>query len=169
MARASAEVKPFRQRFCQAGQCRAQFFLCVSCDHGQRYCSLACRQHTRTLQRRAARQRQQRSLAGRLDHRDRQRAYRLRQSAALRAQLLLPRQPPFTPPPAPVNESLENTVTDHGSQAALLSRKVAPLVAARVAVTWPAVARRSLTALGVLVCARCGRLGHWLNPFHAPP
>jgi hypothetical protein len=164
MAAARLVVKPFRQRFCQAGTCRAQFFLCAACDHGQRYCSPACRVSARTLQRRAARQRHQRSLAGRLDHRDRQRAYRLRQAAAARALLLPPRSLLALETPPSANRLAENTVTDHGSQAALPSGTVPRLATMR----WPAAARRSLSALGELLCQRCGRLGRWLNPFYAP-
>lgn len=164
MAAARLAVKPFRQRFCQAGTCRAQFFLCAACDHGQRYCSPACRSGARTLQRRAARQRHQRSLAGRLDHRDRQRAYRLRQAAAARA-LFLPSTAAALSANLPLaNLPSENSVTDHGSQARLTSSTVPLLVALR----WPAVVHRSLSARGELLCARCGRVGRWLNPFYAP-
>jgi len=48
------------------------FFICSHCDRGHRYCSHSCRFRTRLAQRREARRRHQRSLEGRLDHRDRQ-------------------------------------------------------------------------------------------------
>ena len=52
------------------------FYLCRHCDRGQRYCSARCREKSRRLQRREANRRHQRSPEGRLDHRDRQRAYK---------------------------------------------------------------------------------------------
>ncbi|NOT61479.1 MAG: hypothetical protein HOP19_14775 [Acidobacteria bacterium] len=30
---------------------------------------------------------------------------------------------------------------------------------------WPAIPQPRLTALGVLVCRWCGRVGRWLTPF----
>ena len=69
-----------RQRVCLDNRCHAIFWLCPHCDRGQRYCSLACRAHARLRQRRQANQRHQRSPEGRLDHRDRQRAYRQRRA-----------------------------------------------------------------------------------------
>ena len=69
-----------RQRVCRAQTCLAVFWLCLHCDRGQRYCSLACRNGARLRQRRRANLRHQRSPEGRLDHRDRQQAYRDRQS-----------------------------------------------------------------------------------------
>ena len=67
-----------RQRQCGVESCGAVFYLCSSCDRGQRYCSERCRERARRQQRRAANRRHQRSDEGRLDHRDRQREYRLR-------------------------------------------------------------------------------------------
>lgn len=52
------------------------FWICVCCDRGQRYCTGECRGHVRRRQRQAANRRHQQSAEGRLDHRDRQRAYR---------------------------------------------------------------------------------------------
>jgi hypothetical protein len=76
-----AEQVPFRQRLCRGQWCGAVFYVCRSCDRGQRYCSERCRCKARREQRRAANRRHQRSEAGRLDHRDRQREYRLRLAA----------------------------------------------------------------------------------------
>lgn len=67
-----------RQRQCRAEWCRVVFYLCRSCDRGQGYCSERCREKSRRQQRRAANRRHQRSDEGRLDHRDRQREYRVR-------------------------------------------------------------------------------------------
>src|SRR5262244_2771411 len=58
-----------RQRVCRCG---TPFYICRSCDRGQRYCSEHCRQKARREQRREANRRHQQSLEGRLDHRDRQ-------------------------------------------------------------------------------------------------
>lgn len=66
----------FRQRLCRGRGCGAVFYVCRSCDRGQRYCSERCRAKARREQRRAANRRHQRSEEGRLDHRDRQRQYR---------------------------------------------------------------------------------------------
>ena len=51
------------------------FVICRRCDRGQAYCSEPCRRQARLLQRRRANHVYQRSLAARLDHADRQRAY----------------------------------------------------------------------------------------------
>lgn len=67
-----------RQRQCRVESCGAVFYVCSSCDRGQRYCSERCREKARRRQRRAANRRHQGSDEGRLDHRDRQREYRLR-------------------------------------------------------------------------------------------
>jgi hypothetical protein len=75
---AAAEQVLFRQRLCRAGGCGWVFYVCRSCDRGQRYCSERCRDKARREQRRAANRRHQRSREGRLDHRDRQREYRRR-------------------------------------------------------------------------------------------
>jgi hypothetical protein len=75
---ATGEQVLLRQRQCRAESCGAVFYLCRSCDRGQRYCSERCREKSRREQRRTANRRHQRSDEGRLDHRDRQREYRLR-------------------------------------------------------------------------------------------
>jgi hypothetical protein len=78
---ADADQIPFRQRLCRAAACGSVFYVCRPCDRGQRYCSERCRDKARREQRRAANCRHQRSLEGRLDHRDRQREYRRRLAA----------------------------------------------------------------------------------------
>lgn len=82
-------------------RCKDEFGVCRSCDHGQRYCSDACREPARREQRREARQRHQQSEEGRLDHRDHQAAYRERQR--------------------------ETRVTDQGSEEAVLEKRLGPL------------------------------------------
>jgi hypothetical protein len=65
-------------RFAFCGLCRRLFFACRRCDRGQRYCGEVCADEARQRSLRAARLRHQRSPEGRLDHCDRQRAYRER-------------------------------------------------------------------------------------------
>lgn len=149
-------AEPFRQRFCRAPACRARFFLCRACDRGQGYCSAACRAQARAQQRRAARQRHQQSPAGRLDHRDRQRAYRRRRAVRQHLPSL-----PVEPPPSPTASTTPaENVTDHTSAPPPTSGKVRASVW-----RWPAHPQSTLTALGVLVCRWCRRVGRWLNPF----
>lgn len=153
---AHTTVEPFRQRFCRAPACGARFFLCRACDRGQGYCSARCRAQARAQQLRSARQRHQRSAAGRLDHRERQRRYR-RRLAERRYQPAAP--PPEPAPPAPLKEN----VMDHASQDEATSGKVRASVW-----QWPAhpqSTQTAQTALGVLVCRWCRRVGRWLNPF----
>jgi hypothetical protein len=71
-----------RQRACCRPHCHVIFYICSHCDRGHRYCSPECRRQARLQQRRCANGRHQRSEEGRLDHRDRQRAYRHRQQSA---------------------------------------------------------------------------------------
>lgn len=146
---------PFRQRFCRARECGARFFLCRACDRGQCYCSAACRRRARTSQRRAARQRHQRSPAGRLDHRDRQRAYRRRQAVRRHTEQTTALPPTTAPLLTP-----EKNVTDHASQAPVLSGTLRAS-----AWHWPLSAPLRRSGRGALVCHWCGRVGQWLNPF----
>lgn len=146
---AAPSDRPFRQRFCQAEHCRVLFLICSHCDRGQRYCSPDCRLRSRVAQLRAARRRHQQSPEGRLDHRDRQRAYRRRKVAS--SQL-----PPTI------------RVTDHASKASLNSATIAT---ANDSEPLRPIRRRVLQALsdfGWLICHFCGRLGRFLNPFHEP-
>jgi hypothetical protein len=142
----------FHQRFCKGSACGRLFFVCHHCDRGQRYCSPGCRRQSRLEQRRAARRRHQQSIEGRLDHRDRQRAYRLRKASTTRA-------------------DLKESVTDHGSQAGASSAIMSapckwPPEPARFrwwGRLWPAMCEP-----GMIVCSFCGRVGRFLNPFHEP-
>ena len=67
-----------RRLFCRGSGCGAMFYICNSCYRGQVYCGDGCRHRMRREQRRLANRRYQQSREGRLDHRDRQRAYRER-------------------------------------------------------------------------------------------
>lgn len=133
-----------RQKVCGGHACRAVFWLCLHCDRGQRYCSLACRQTARREQCRRANQRHQQSEEGRLDHCDRQRAYRSRQNQA--------------------------RVTDQGSVSrispALSScEPVAVVAAAVLAVScWALRHRYPETGPGKLLsCRICGRRGRFTD------
>ena len=149
---APAAAEPFRQRFCRAADCGARFFVCRACDRGQRYCSAACRAQARTQQQRNARQRHQRSRAGRLDHRDRQRAYRRRRAVRRHAAV--------TSSAATLPTSSQENVTDHASATTATCSKVRASVW-----RWPEFPAAARTALGVLVCRWCGRVSRWLQPF----
>ena len=71
-----------RLRRCCDPSCNALFAICRGCDHGQRYCSAACRKRRRQQQMRTASRRYQATEAGKLTHRCRQRAYRRRSGQA---------------------------------------------------------------------------------------
>ena len=137
-----------RLRVCLRGECRATFFLCPQCDRGQRYCSLQCRGQARLKQRRSANRRHQQSPEGRLDHRDRQRAYRSRRA--------------------------QQRVTDQGSLLILSPSSsqcermdvISAGVAPNAGKAWlpPGPEKRP----GVWLCCRvCGRAGRFVDPF--PP
>jgi hypothetical protein len=129
----------FRQRICHFPACHSVFYLCHHCDRGQRYCSPRCREKSRRQQRRQANRRHQQSLEGRLDHRDRQRAYRWRQQ--------------------------QGRVTDQGSFGPFPCARMAgprPLLPMEIADLKPE------RDLGWVVCQICGRRGHFLNPFYSP-
>ena len=70
--------EPLRQRFCRGAGCGVVFWICRHCDRGHQYCGKHCRKKARRQQLRAANRRHRQSREGRLDHRDRQRAYRER-------------------------------------------------------------------------------------------
>jgi hypothetical protein len=146
---AAPSEKPFRQRFCQASNCRALFLICSHCDRGQRYCSPDCRLQSRGEQLRAARRRHQQSPEGRLDHRDRQRDYRRRKAASSEGASAI-------------------SVTDHSSKASLNSATIATANDSGLAGPISQRVRRVLTDFGWLICHFCGRLGRFLNPFHEP-
>jgi hypothetical protein len=119
-----------RQEVCRCGRI---FYICRSCDRGQRYCSEHCRQKARRQQRREANRRHQQSPEGRLDHRDRQRLYRER--LALR----------------------QERVTDQGSPASNSSGTMRPDRAEPDQIQQP-----SEPALdsGLMFCVRCGKAGY---------
>ena len=130
----------FHQKFCAAPDCRARFFICSHCDRGHRYCSHPCRFRSRTAQLREARRRHQHSIEGRLDHRDRQHAYRLRQAAAR-------------------GVAQKISVTDQTPQPSPVPLRFRP--PHRFYSSMP-----TLWTPGRIVCRVCGREGTFLAPFH---
>jgi hypothetical protein len=144
-------LDPLRQRFCSRLECRAMFFICRSCDRGQRYCGDACRQLVRSQQRRDASRRFQQSADGRFNHRLNQRAYRKRRAQRRRSDM-----------------QYKETVTDQGS---------APMLAMAISVRLiVACARLSGFDLSIppttkalpvielsLTCHCCGRRGHFIE------
>jgi len=79
---ASGEVI-LRQRVCQRYECHAVFFVCSSCERGQRYCSRTCSRRARLLQHRHANRRYQTSREGKRDHSKRQEQYRQRRAQSI--------------------------------------------------------------------------------------
>ena len=132
----------FRQRVCHFPPCSAVFYLCPPCDRGQRYCSSRCREKSRRLQRRQANRRHQQSPEGRLDHRDRQRAYRRRLQARVTDQSSLRTSPCVSLSVLPVPEQVE----------APPAVDLRPSPGAEIPAGW-------------VVCQICGRRGRWINPF----
>jgi hypothetical protein len=128
---ADAEVAVvLRLRVCL--RCHVMFYICRRCDRGQRYCSPPCRVSALREQRRQANRRHQQTVAGRQDHRDRQRSYRKRCAQrrwACRG-VIVPEpgadlaQDSCAPcPRRPTALSLEN-VTDKSSAALISSRMI---------------------------------------------
>ena len=68
----------------RCGLCLGVFALCRGCYRGQSYCRDTCQVPARTLQKRAARARHQRSPEGRADHAERNRELRQRKREAAR-------------------------------------------------------------------------------------
>ena len=140
-----------RQRVCRGQGCQTVFWICTHCDRGQCYCSPACRIEARRRQHRAANRRYQKSLEGRLDHRDRQQHYRERR-----------RRPRVTdqsslsvisPAPFGYGETI-TTPSPEGTPVAL--RAAPPSRLEKRADPW-------------LRCSICGRPGRFVDPFpHIP-
>lgn len=65
-----------RQRVCRGPGCGKVFYICRSCDRGQRYHDYACRHRARLEQRRSANRTYERSFAAKLDRCARQQAFR---------------------------------------------------------------------------------------------
>jgi hypothetical protein len=129
-----------RARHALLPQVRAPFFLCSRDYRGQAYCGDHCRLAARALSARTARRRHERSDAGRLDHRDRQRAYRVR----LRTRVTDQASPVGTSPPKVSRRRSESAAPDRrpvpaglptcarcGCTSAWVQRRVEPWVTRR--------------------------------------
>lgn len=145
----------FRQCSCQAPGCGVVFYICPHCERGQVYCSDSCRQLARRIGHRIANRRHQQSEEGRLDHNDRQRAYRLRQARASS------------------QSGSAKSVTDHtyapSPSYATLLPPASTTVRGPLSKLRPALrlhARSFSSDRQRVVCLFCGRRGRFLNPFH---
>jgi hypothetical protein len=132
-----------RQRFCGWRECGTIFWICRSCDRGQRYCSDHCRQKARREQLRSANLRYRKTLEARLDQRDRQRAYRRRLA--------------------------KRSVMDQGSTRRLsCSRIVSPVPNPPVAAFECGKLTQKTRMIhdrGIPCCIICGRRALFVNPF----
>lgn len=150
LSRPDASKLILRKRFCRLHHCGALFFICSHCDRGHGYCSDRCREKSRRQQRRDANRRHQQSIEGRLDHRDRQRLYRGRNSRLTSSASFLASVAPE------LNPSNSFFVTDHGSSSTPDSCNIsAPAPAAFV---------EPLRA-ELIACRICGRTALLVNPF----
>jgi len=141
--------KFFRLRFCRASECGVLFFICSSCDRGNRYCSATCRKLARRIQWRAASRRHQGSPEGRLDHRDRQRSYRQRRVALAQG-------------------AQSDDVTHQGSQAEATRRTLMSFSPRRVRQSGRRPSHKARSDFGALVCQFCDLVGRFVNPFYVP-
>lgn len=141
MRHAAEEV--LRQRVCRWQECGAIFWICRRCDRGHQYCSDRCRQKARREQRRAANLRHRKTLEGRLDQRDRQKAYRQR----LAAVSVMDQGSPDVPPAGRILPPAY-----HPPFAAENSDK-------------PKCETLVIHDPGVPYCILCGRAGRFVNPF----
>ncbi len=131
------------------------FFVCPDCDQEQVYCSDSCRKLARLANHRLANRRHQQSEEGRLDHRDRQRAYRRRKALASSQSATTKSVTDHTPAPTP-------------SCVTLLA--VASAIQGRPSSTFlppPRPPERFCYSDRLLVvCRFCARRGRFINPFH---
>ena len=128
------------------------FWICQRCYRGQRYCSDRCRVKTRRQQRREANRRHQQSREGRLDHRDRQRAYRLRRARARVTDHT--RNAPSTPAsigsPEPILPATMSAAEHHPEEGVHANQ---------------AVACDRPSRFRNVQCLICGRVGTFIDPF----
>ena len=161
--KADAVEVVLRPRLCF--RCHTMFYICRRCDRGHRYCSPSCRTAALHEQRRQANRRHQHSLAGRQDHRDRQRAYRKR--CAQRRWALA---------------SLTNNVTDKSSIVLASSSMIAAWNAGSAPLVVQSGSAAPASRFGsqpagsnnwhptpVLGCIVCGQRGRFVDPFPRIP
>jgi hypothetical protein len=142
MRQAAEDV--LRQRICRWRGCGALFWICRHCDRGHQYCSDQCRQKARREQRRTANLRHRKTLEGRLDQRDRQKAYRQRRAAV---------------------SVMDQGSPDAPSAGSILPPAYHPPVAAEKS-DKQACETITIHDPGVPYCIICGRAGRFVNPFH---
>jgi hypothetical protein len=65
-----------RRFFCASASCRAEVFICTSCDRNQRYCAGGCARTARTRSVAESKHRYASSIRGRLKHAERSQRYR---------------------------------------------------------------------------------------------
>jgi hypothetical protein len=145
MGMAGTDADLLRLRVCR--RCYALFWICRPCDRGQRYCSPPCRASARWQQQRQANRRHQQTPEGRLDHRDRQRAYRKRCTQ---------RRVTDQSSPALVSGSNMQPWDFESTQKAARVGSSARQVRFRVLPAW----RRTARKLSPPRCLICGRWGH---------
>jgi hypothetical protein len=146
---------PFRQCFCRAPGCGAMFFICPGCDQEQVYCGKLCSKLARLAKHRVANRRHQQSEEGRLDHRDRQRAYRRRKAEVLSQSATIKSVTDHTPAPT-------------ASCVTLLAAAPAPAPRPSSTISPPPRPRQWLfySDRPLIICRFCGRRGRFINPFH---
>ena len=123
----NAKAVLWRTVRCRRAECGTVFSLCGSCYRGQTYCEDHCRATAQRHQRRHATARHQRSLEGRLDHRDRQRAYRARRRLRCVTDAPSPGPPRSTTIALPVGPSALR-LTVPGQERAAFNKLTMPLV-----------------------------------------
>jgi hypothetical protein len=158
---AGKDTDLLRLRLCHGYGCYTLFWICRHCDRGQRYCSPPCRASALREQRRQANHRYQQSLAGRQDHRDRQRAYRKR--CAQRHWASTAREN-VTDKSSPALAPARNMLEWHSGSTSITAQvdSATPLVQFRT-LLWrkPSGAHRP----PFLRCVICGRRGSVRDPF----
>jgi hypothetical protein len=132
------------QLFC--GLCGSMFHICRHCYRGQKYCCESCRTIARRRQMDAARLRYRRTPEAKLDQRDRQKQWRMRQSQ-------------------------KNTVMDQGSMAeqdvpSSNGRECTSRRPFRFESVIAALNNGLSRVLGAPYCVICGCAGKFINPFH---
>lgn len=131
------------------------FFVCPGCDQEQAYCSKLCSKRARLAKHRVANRRHQQSEEGRLDHRDRQRAYRRRKAIA-RFQS------------ATTESVTDQTPAPTASCVNLHAAAPAPALKPSSTISSPSRPRQWLfySDRPLIICRFCGRRGRFINPFH---
>ena len=149
--------------------CGLIFYICVSCYRGQAYCCAECRRRGCQKRVRDARHRHQHHEYGRLDHRDRNRAYRRRRreriTSASSVMDLGSQKLAFSPQPI----SLSRPATPIDDIPAAPSQR-ANDVALPYGDTYAVQGKACITTTGLrsniranICCVLCGRLGSFIR------